>query len=169
MSSRLGRGAVAALAFSLVLIGVGAWLLVAAAGRGSSPAATNTALTDASTTSSAISAVRTDMARVYSYSYTDIPAAEASARRVLTGQALAQYATLSPMLGDAVSQQLTVTSTVTQAGVISQSGGVAHVLVFLNQSAVRGSGKPNVVKAQLVVTAADNGGQWRIVSIEVPS
>jgi Mce-associated membrane protein len=155
------RRALSALALSLVPIGVGAWLLVAAADRGSSPAAPGT--------SSAIGAVRTDIARVYSYSYTDIPGAEAAARRVLTGQALAQYAALSPMLGDAVSQQLTVTSTVTQAGVISQSGGVAHVLVFLNQSAVRGSGKPNVVKAQLVVTAADNGGQWRIVSIEVPS
>jgi Mce-associated membrane protein len=163
------RRALAALGSSVVFFGLGAWLLVAAAGRGSTPAATNTALTDTSGTSSAISVVRTDIARVYSYSYTDIPAAEAAARRVLAGQALAQYATLAPTLHDAVSQRLTVTSTVPQAGVISLSGGVAHVLVFLNQSAVRGSGKPNVVKAQLVVTAASMGGEWRIVSIEVPS
>lgn len=169
MSSQFGRRALAALVLSLVCLGVGAWLLVAAAGRGSGPAAANTALTDAAGTSAAISAVRTDIAQVYSYSYTDIPGSEASARRVLTGQALTQYATLSPMLRDAVSQRLTVTSSVTQAGVISLSGGLARVLVFLSQSTVRGSGKPDVVKAQLVVTAADNGGQWRIVSIEVPS
>lgn len=166
MFSRLGRGA---LALSLVFVGVGVWLLVAAVGRGTGPAASNTALTDASLTSSAISAVETDIARVYTYSYTDLPSAEASARRVLTGQALAQYAALSATLREAVSQRLTVTSTVTRAGVISLSAGTARVLVFLSQSAVRAGGKPNVVKAQLVVTAADNGGQWRIVSIEVPS
>jgi Mce-associated membrane protein len=163
------RGFLATVAAGLVLIGMGAWLLAAAVARGSGPAASNTALTNATATNSAISAVSADIGQVYSYSYTDIPAAEASARRVLTGQALAQYATLAPTLSAAVSQRLTVTSSVTQAGVISLSGGVARVLVFLRQSAVRGSGTPNVVKAQLVVTAADSDGRWRIVSIEVPS
>jgi len=150
------------LAASLVLLLAGAGLLIAAA-RSPAPALAGTPVT-----SQVIAGVSADLARVYSYSYTSLPAAETAAGHVLAGQAAAQYRELSPMLRDAVTERLTVTARVTRAGLMSWSGGTARLLVFLSQSSARPGDKASVVSAQLIVTARSSGGRWIIESIEVP-
>jgi Mce-associated membrane protein len=157
-------------AAGLALLAAGAVFLVAGSAERGGPAAVNQAVTDQAGTGNVIAAVSADIGTVYSYSYTGIPAAERAARGVLSGQAAAQYAQLSPMLRDAVSQHLTVRTRVVHAGVIWLAGGSARLLVFLDQTSKRGSAaQGTAVPAQLVVTASRHGSRWLITSMEVPS
>lgn len=160
------RGPLALLVASLVLIGVGVGLTIAAAQLRGSQSAANRALTDSAATRQVIAAVSADVNGIYSYSYTDIGATEQAAQRVLAGQAAAQYHELFPMLREAASEQLTVVTRVQQAGVSWLSGGTAQLLVFMNQTATRGHSKGTSVPAQLAITARFSDRQWRITSIE---
>lgn len=160
------RRLVLPLTLAVLLIAAGAVLLVEASGLRGDPAAANQALTNAGQTQAVIAAVSTDVTDIYSYSYTDIPATVDVANRVLTGQAAAQYSELAPLLRDAVTEKLTVRTSVVRAGVSSLSGGTAQLLIFMNQTATRSGGKPTTVAAQLVITARLVGGVWRITNIE---
>jgi Mce-associated membrane protein len=160
------RRLVLPLVLAALLIVTGAGLLVAASGLGGDPAAANQALTNAGQTQAVIAAVSADVTDIYSYSYTDIPATVDVANRVLTGQAATQYRELAPLLSDAVTEKLTVRTSVVRAGVSSLSGGTAQLLIFMNQTATRSGGKPTTVAAQLVITARLVGGEWRITNIE---
>lgn len=161
------RGVAILAAASAALLVAGIVLLVLAAGLNGSPARQNVALSDQQRTRDVESAISSDVAALFSYSYGNVAAARAEAARVLTGQAAAQYAELSPMLRSAASQQLTVSTKVVQAGVSWLSGGTARILLFLDQTATRaGDAKPATSAAQLTVTARLAGGQWRITSIE---
>lgn len=163
---RLPRGLLALGAASAALLIAGVLLLVLGSGLQSSSAKVNGALYDAQMTRSVLSAVTTDIAQIYSYSYTDLATSQAQARRVLTGQAAAQYRELSPLLNNAVSEHLTLTTKVVTAGVSYLSGGTARLLVFMNQTATKPGAKPASSVAQLAVTARRSGGQWLITSIE---
>jgi Mce-associated membrane protein len=151
---------------AVVLIAAGAVLLAATSGLRGGPATANHALTDAGQTQAVAAAVSTDVTEIYSYSYTDIPATVDAARRVLTGQAATQYSELAPLLSNAVAEKLTVRTSVVRAGVSWLSGGTAQLLVFMNQTASRGGGKPTTVAAQLAITAQFSGRVWRITNIE---
>jgi Mce-associated membrane protein len=160
------RGPLTLLVASLVLIGVGVGLTIAAAQLRGSQSAVNRALTDPAATRQVIAAVSADVSDIYSYSYTDIGTTEQAAQRILAGQAAAQYHELFPMLREAASEQLTVVTRVEQAGVSRLSGNTAQLLVFMDQTATRGHDKGTSVPAQLAITARFSGGQWRITSIE---
>jgi Mce-associated membrane protein len=162
----LPRGVAVLAAASAILLVTGIVLLVITAGLNGSPARQNVALSDQAGTRDVESVVSADVAALFSYSYTNVASARAVAARVLRGQAAAQYAELAPMLRSAVSEKLSVTTKVVQAGVSSLSGGTANVLLFLDQTATRVGGKPATSAAQLAVTAQLSGGQWRITSIE---
>jgi Mce-associated membrane protein len=124
---------------SLLLALAGTGLLVAAAQVRGSPAAANRALTDQAATRQVLSEVTAGVSAIYSYSSADLGATQRAARRVLAGQAAAQYRELFPLLQrDAAGQQLTVVSRVVRAGVSSLSGNTAQVLVFIDQTTTRG-------------------------------
>jgi Mce-associated membrane protein len=154
----------------------GAIVLLAAAGTvltvgtvqlRQSPPAANRALTDPSATRQVAAAVTGDLEQIFSYSYANLRPTQLAARKVLAGMAARQYGELFPELGSAVSQQLTVTSKVTYAGVTRLSGGSAQLLVFLNQTATRDAtpATASPVHAQLAITAQFRDGRWRIVAI----
>lgn len=156
---------------SLVLVAAGAVLLAAAGGRpapatgNAAASAANQALANAGRTRQVTAAVSADVARIYSYSYTDLAATRAAARTVLAGPAAAQYAELSGMLGDAVSERLVVTTTVTEIGVRSLTGDTATLLVFLEQVSTRDGRPAGRVPAQLQITARLAGGRWVMTGI----
>lgn len=163
----------ALLAAGVALLAAATVLVTAGSAQRDGPASVNQAFTDQAGTRNVIAAVSAGLREVYSYSYTDIPAAQRAARSVLSGQAAAQYAKLSPMLRDAVSQRLTVRTRVVRAGVIWLTGTTARLLVFLDQTSTRGNTpKPAVAAAQLLITASrasPGGGRWLITGMEVPS
>lgn len=132
-----------------------------------SPAATNQAVTNAAATRQVARVVKGDVEQVFSYRYNSLQATRQAASRTLSGSAARQYGELFPQLKNAVSQKLSVVSKVTRVGVTSLTGGSAQLLVFMNQTATRGSASasPTPYHAQLAITAALRGGHWRITSI----
>jgi Mce-associated membrane protein len=159
------RGPLALFAASLVLVAAGVVLLVLGGGRTSASGSGNQALTNVAETRQVTAAVSAGVAGVYSYSYTDLAATTAAAHQVLAGQAAAQYAELSGTLSSAVTERLTVVTTVTAIGVRSLTGSTATLLVFLQQATTR-DGKPaGRVPAQLRVTAQLVHRRWLITGI----
>ena len=155
-------------AVSLVLTVAGAGLVAAGAQLRGSPAAANRALTDPAATRQVIGVISTDLTRIFSYSYADLPATQRAARQVLAGAAAVQYDTLFPQLRNAVGQQLSLATRVVQAGVTQLSASTAHLLVFMDQTAARGQARigRTAYYAQLAITAQLRVGRWRITSIE---
>lgn len=150
----------------MLLAAAGTAGLLLAARVGGGPATANRALTDAAATRQVTAAVSVGLREIYSYSYTDLAATQRAAGRVLTGQAAAQYAQLSPALHGAASQRLTVTTRVSRIGVSALTSDSARLLVFLDQTVTRG-GKPSApVAAQLEVTARLVRGNWLITGID---
>jgi Mce-associated membrane protein len=88
----------------------------------------------------------------------------AAAEQLLVGDASSQYATLFQALqAKAPGQQLTLVAKVVDAGVLDLHGNTAQLLVFLDQSSTRASDKATSASAaQIVVTAVDQDGHWRI-------
>jgi Mce-associated membrane protein len=160
------RGPLALFTASLLLAATGAVLLILAAQLHGSPAAANRAFTDATATSQLTTAVSAEVSEIFSYSYPDLAATLHAADHVLAGQAAAQYRQLAPELDQAVSQRLTVITRVKAIGVSSLTPDSAQLLVFLDQTATRGTGKSSTVPAQLEVTARLSGGTWQITNIE---
>jgi Mce-associated membrane protein len=162
------RGLAALFAAGLVLTLAGTGLLVAAAQLRGSPAAANQALTDPAATRRVIGVVSADLIKIFSYSYTDLPATERAARQVLAGPAAAQYETLLPQLRSAVGQHLSLVTRVVHAGVTQLSAASAQLLVFLDQSATRGQATVGSTPyhAQLAIVAQFRAGRWRITGIE---
>jgi Mce-associated membrane protein len=165
---RESRGLLALFAGVLVLTLAGAGLLLAAARVRDSPAAANQAVTDPAATRQVIGVVSADLAKIFSYSYTDLPATERSARQVLTGSAATQYFTLFPQLRTAVGQHLSLVTRVVHAGVTQLSGSRADLLVFLDQTATRGSATVSSTPyhAQLAIAAQFRAGRWQITGID---
>jgi Mce-associated membrane protein len=159
------RGPLTLLAASVLLAAVGAGLTIRAAQLRDGPAA-NGALTDAAATSQVTVAVSAGVSEIYSYTYTDLAATRQAARRVLAGQAAAQYDQLSPELSDAVAERLTVVTRVRRIGVSSLTSGSARLLVFLEQAVTRDGRPAGSVPAQLEITARLTGGRWLITGID---
>jgi Mce-associated membrane protein len=154
-------------AASLVLALAGTGLVVAATQVRDGPAAANQALTSQPATRQVLAAVSTGVSAIYSYSYADLAVTQRAARRVLAGQAAAQYQELFPLLQrNVAAQQLTVESRVVRAGVSWLSGSSAQVLVFIDQTSTRGHNKGSSARAQLAITAQWRGGRWLITGIQ---
>ena len=165
---RESRGLLALFAAILVLTLAGVGLLLAAAGVRDSPAAANRAVIDPAATRQVIGVVSADVGKIFSFSYTDLPATERGARQLLTGSAATQYFTLFPQLRTAVGEHLSLVTRVVRAGVTQLSASRAHLLVFLDQTATRGSAGVGSTsyRAQLAIVAQFRAGRWLITGID---
>ncbi|MEU0303966.1 hypothetical protein ABZ252_31640 [Streptomyces sp. NPDC006175] len=161
---RWARPAAALLA--VALLGVGATLFVQGQRLRDTPATSNHALTDSAATARVAGDVSSALGKVFSYSPQATGATKESAKQLLGGRALQQYAALFGQVEkQAADQKLTLTSQAVRAGVTRLTGSSAHLLVFLDQIYER-EGKPaTTAAAQLSVTAELRDGHWRIVDI----
>lgn len=151
---------------AVALLGVGGTLFVQGRQLRDTPATSNRALTDSAATSRVTGDVSSALGKVFSYSPQATAATKESAKQLLAGRALQQYAALFGQVEkQAADQKLTLTSQVVRAGVTRLTGSSAHLLVFLDQIYEREGKAATTAAAQLSVTAELRGGQWRIVDI----
>lgn len=151
---------------AVVLLAAGAAFFVKGQHLRDTPATSNRALTDTAETTRVVGDVSSALGKVFSYSPQGTAATKESAKRLLAGKALQQYAALFGQVEkQAADQKLTLTSQAVRAGVTRLGTRSAHLLVFLDQVYER-EGKPaTTAAAQLSVTAELRGGRWIIVDI----
>ncbi|CAG7630946.1 nuclear transport factor 2 family protein [Actinacidiphila bryophytorum] len=130
----------------------------------------NTALTDTARTSEVKGQIAEAVNAVFSYDYADTARTDTAARRLLTGKAVQQYASmLAEVRAQAPAQKLVLTTTVTDTGVETIDGDRAHVLVFADQrntsTAEAGAGS-TYAAAMFAVDAVRQDGTWKIASID---
>lgn len=130
------------------------------------PATANRALTDSEATTRVAGDVSNALGKVFSYSPQATAVTKESAKQLLAGKALQQYAALFGQVEkQAADQKLTLTTHVVRAGVTRLTENSAHLLVFLDQVYER-EGKPaTTAAAQLSVTAQLRDGHWTVVEI----
>ncbi|CAM5323768.1 hypothetical protein AB0H45_28180 [Streptomyces atroolivaceus] len=151
---------------AVALLAAGAVLFVKAQQLRDTPATSNRALTDTAETTRVAGDVSSALSKVFSYSPQSTAATKESAKRLLAGKALQQYAALFGQVEkQAADQKLTLTSQAVRAGVTRLGTGSAHLLVFLDQVYEREGKAATTAAAQLSVTAELRGGRWIIVDI----
>ncbi|WP_202233343.1 nuclear transport factor 2 family protein [Actinacidiphila reveromycinica] len=153
-------------AVAVLLLGSGG--LLYAAQDLKDPAATrNRALTDSATTDQVIGDVSSALSEIFAYTPDGTDATEQAARSVLAGGAATQYQALFAQIKQNVAaQQLTLTTRVVRAGVVTLTGDRARLLVFLDQTAQRAGSTATSAAAQLSVTAEQMNGRWRITALK---
>jgi Mce-associated membrane protein len=158
----IALGVVAAL-----LVGTGAFALIAAANLRDSPAARNSALVDTGTTAEVSAAVSNALNQIFSYSYDKTDITEKAAKDVLRGDALTTYDKLfAEVRAKAPAQKLVLTTRVVYAAVQSIEGDRARLFVFLDQSATRvDTNTTSAAAAQLSITAKREGDHWVITDM----
>ncbi|WUX23408.1 hypothetical protein OG281_00150 [Streptomyces sp. NBC_01438] len=130
------------------------------------PATSNAALTDSEATSRVAGDVTNALGKVFSYSPSATAVTKESAKQLLAGKALQQYAALFGQVEkQAADQKLTLTTHVVRAGVTRLTHDSAHLLVFLDQVYERRGKTASTAAAQLSVTAQLRDGRWTIVEI----
>ncbi len=130
------------------------------------PATSNAALTDSEATSRVAGDVTNALGKVFSYSPSATAVTKESAKQLLAGKALQQYAALFGQVEkQAAGQKLTLTTHVVRAGVTRLTHDSAHLLVFLDQVYERRGKTASTAAAQLSVTAQLRDGRWTIVEI----
>ncbi|MGW1102293.1 hypothetical protein [Streptomyces sp. NPDC002540] len=157
---------VVAAALIVVLLAAGGTLFAKGRQLKDTPATSNRALTDSGATTRVAGDVSNALGKVFSYSPQATAVTKESAKQLLAGKALQQYATLFGQVEkQAADQKLTLTTHVVRAGVTRLTGDSAHLLVFLDQVYER-EGKPaTTAAAQLSVTARLRDGHWTVVEI----
>ncbi|RSN54280.1 hypothetical protein DMH01_35540 [Amycolatopsis sp. WAC 04182] len=159
------RGALVFGAVALVMAGLAGWFAIEARDA-TAVLAHNTALTDVATTAEVSDQIGKALGTVFSYRYDDPAKSEKAAKEVLTGLALGQYDQLfAQVRGLAAEQKLVVTSTAVVSGVKVLDGDRASLLVFLDQTGVRGDGQRSTGAAQLSVSAERSEGRWRVTAL----
>jgi Mce-associated membrane protein len=155
-------GVVAAL-----LVGTGAWAMVAAANLRDSPAARNSALVDTGATAEVSAEITNALNQIFSYSYDKTDVTDKAAKNVLRGDALTTYDKLfAEVRAKAPEQKLVLTTRVVYSAVRSLEGDRAQLFVFLDQSATRvDTNTTSAAAAQLSITAKRDGGRWRITEM----
>lgn len=158
---------VAAVAVLAALLLCSGGLLYARAELTDPAASGNRALTDTATTDQVIGDVSSALSEIFAYTPDGTRATEAAARQVLAGAAATQYQALFAQIRDQVAaQQLTLTTRVVRAGVVTLTAARARLLVFLDQTAQRAGSTATSAAAQLSVTAEYKGGHWRITELK---
>jgi len=162
-----GRQRVAALAVVAALLLCSGGLFYARAELTDPAASGNRALTDSATTDQVIGDVSSALSEIFAYTPDGTQSTEAAARQVLAGAAATQYQALFAKIRDQVAaQQLTLTTRVVRAGVVTLTAARARLLVFLDQTARRAGSTATSAAAQLSVTAQYKGGHWRITALK---
>lgn len=162
--SRLPRVVAGVLVAALLVAGGGLF----AAGRHlrDTPATSNRALTDSGATTRVAGDVTNALGKVFSYSPEATGVTKESAKQLLAGKALQQYAALFGQVEkQAADQKLTLTTHVVRAGVTRLTDDSAHLLVFLDQVYERKGKAASRAAAQLSVTAQLRDGRWTIIEI----
>lgn len=163
---------VAVLALLTVLLGgFAAWAAGKASALHDGSATSNTALTDNARTAEVKGQIAQDVNSVFSYDYTDTARTDTAAKKVLTGKAVQQYATMiAQVKAAAPKQKLVLTTTVTDTGVEMISGHRARVLVYADQantSTAKGANAGSAYSAAMfAVDAVRQAGSWKIASID---
>ncbi|MFI5770211.1 hypothetical protein ACIA74_16955 [Streptomyces sp. NPDC051658] len=130
------------------------------------PATSNRALTDSEATTRVAGDVSNALGKVFSYSPQATAVTKESAKQLLAGKALQQYAALFGQVEkQAADQKLTLTTHVVRAGVTRLTDDSAHLLVFLDQVYEREGKQATTAAAQLSVTAQLRDGHWTVVEI----
>ncbi|MFF2329465.1 MULTISPECIES: hypothetical protein [unclassified Streptomyces] len=161
---RLRRTAAVLLVVALVVAGAG--FLVRTQQLRDTPATGNLALSDSEATTRVVGDVSSALGKVFSYGPQDTAATKESAKQLLGGRALQQYAALFGQVEkQSEDQKLTLTTHVVRAGVTRLSATSARLLVFLDQVYERRGKAATTAAAQLSVTAEPHNGHWRIVDI----
>ncbi|MGW5349250.1 hypothetical protein ACWERV_01860 [Streptomyces sp. NPDC004031] len=163
--------ALALLAAATVLLGgFAAFAASRASGLHDSVAAHNTALTDTARTSEVKGQVAEAVNAVFSYDYADPARTDNAAKRLLTGKAVQQYATmLAQVRAQAPTRKLVLTTTVTDTGVDTIDGNRAHLLVYADQrntSTAKAAAGSTYAPAMFAVDAVRTGGTWKIAAID---
>lgn len=150
----------------VALLAAGGGLFVMGRQLRDTPATSNTALTDSEATTRVAGDVTNALGKVFSYSPSATAVTKESARQLLAGKALQQYAALFGQVEkQAADQKLTLTTHVVRAGVTRLSHDSAHLLVFLDQVYERQGKTASTAAAQLSVTAQLRDGRWTIIEI----
>lgn len=163
--ARRGPRVVAAV-LAVVLLVAGGVLFAQGRALRDTPATANRALTDSEATTRVAGDVSNALGKVFSYSPQATAVTKESAKQLLAGKALQQYAALFGQVEkQSADQKLTLTTHVVRAGVTRLTENSAHLLVFLDQVYER-EGKPaTTAAAQLSVTAQLRDGHWTVVEI----
>lgn len=129
----------------------------------------NRALIDAAATSAAIDAATSISEDLFSYTYTDLAAHEATFGRLTTGAFSSRYGELFSAVGtQATAQQLTLTSTVVESAVQVLNDDSAGVLVFLDQEAgSAATGRKTASTAAFRATMHRVDGEWKFAGIDL--
>lgn len=150
----------------VALLAAGGGLFVMGRQLRDTPATSNTALTDSEATTRVAGDVTNALGKVFSYSPSATAVTKESAKQLLAGKALQQYAALFGQVEkQAADQKLTLTTHVVRAGVTRLSHDSAHLLVFLDQVYERQGKTASTAAAQLSVTAQLRDGRWTIIEI----
>lgn len=161
------RAAVSIVLFvvAVALVVVGTLLLTHPRSKG---APSNAALVDQRRTSQVVGQVSTALNQVLSYSFSDPQQNADAAKKWLAGDAVNQYKVLFTQLKKrAPGQKLTFVAKVVTAGVSSLEVDRAQLLVFLDQKSTRASdGASSVAAAQVLISAEQQGGTWRITELK---
>ncbi|MFJ6462847.1 hypothetical protein ACIQM0_17680 [Streptomyces sp. NPDC091387] len=150
----------------VALLAAGGGLFVMGRQLRDTPATSNLALTDSEATTRVAGDVTNALGKVFSYSPSATAVTKESAKQLLAGKALQQYAALFGQVEkQAADQKLTLTTHVVRAGVTRLSHDSAHLLVFLDQVYERQGKTASTAAAQLSVTAQLRDGRWTIIEI----
>lgn len=150
----------------VVLLAAGGAFYIAGRQLRDTPATSNRALTDSAATSQVAGDVTNALGKVFSYSPGETAATKESAKRLLAGKALQQYAALFGQVEkQSADQKLTLTTHVVRAGVTRLTPDSARLLVFLDQVYERKGKAASTAAAQLSVTAQLREGHWTITDI----
>ncbi|MFD7496031.1 hypothetical protein ACFV8T_27180 [Streptomyces sp. NPDC059832] len=150
----------------VALLATGAALFAEGRALRDTPATSNRALTDSEATTRVAGDVSNALGKVFSYSPQATAVTKESAKQLLAGKALQQYAALFGQVEkQAADQKLTLTTHVVRAGVTRLTDDSAHLLVFLDQVYEREGKQATTAAAQLSVTAQLRDGHWTVVEI----
>ncbi|MFJ9522828.1 hypothetical protein ACIRPK_31845 [Kitasatospora sp. NPDC101801] len=159
------------LALAVLLGGFGIWSTVAAAGLRADAGQHNTALTDPAGTSEVKGKITEAVNELFSFTHADPARTDQAARRLLTGRAVEQHATLlAQVRAQAAAKKLVLTTTVTDAAVAALDGDRARLVIFADQrntsTADGAKDAAGYSAAMFAVDAVRTDGSWRIENID---
>lgn len=124
--------------------------------------------------SEASAAAERALTAVLSYDYRQLDEDRARAVRYLTPSYAEQYKKNFDKLitegpggapGPAVKTKAVVTADVLSTGVVDGTGARVRVLVFVNQSSVKGDASPAIFQNRVVATMVERGGSWLLADL----
>jgi Mce-associated membrane protein len=155
-------------ALAVALGGLAVWFGLEASSATSGVDTSNTALIDPAATRQVTQQVTSAVDKIFSYNYANTAKTSQAAATLLTGKARQQYDTLFKLVRqDAPKEKLVLTTTVTNSGVEFLDGTRARLLIFADQRDTAGTARKTTdAGAMFAVNAVNQGGRWKISSID---